>query len=300
MSDASFFYATGAVSGLFEHCPAILFPDGNVRIITSALEETSARTTSAEVVPYSNPHERRELLRSSLKGAKRVGINGPGITYHWCKEVQAALPGVELVDVSDAVSSARRVKDGKEIEVRTVHQAIKHGIAYATEDRKRYGLNLIDSIRRNISGAALDKLASRGVVNHNAETQVAERYRKELGIKTPNVEALAGKLSGGNQQKVVLSKWIYADPDVLILDEPTRGIDVGAKYEIYQTINRIADSGKGVIVISSELPELIGLCDRIYAISEGRLTGEVAREEATQERLMHFMTMDPSKDKATR
>ncbi len=196
--------------------------------------------------------------------------------------------------------SGKVFKDGKEIEVRTVHQAIKHGIAYATEDRKRYGLNLIDSIRRNISGAALDKLASRGVVNHNAETQVAERYRKELGIKTPNVEALAGKLSGGNQQKVVLSKWIYADPDVLILDEPTRGIDVGAKYEIYQTINRIADSGKGVIVISSELPELIGLCDRIYAISEGRLTGEVAREEATQERLMHFMTMDPSKDKATR
>ncbi|MDQ2623646.1 MAG: sugar ABC transporter ATP-binding protein, partial [Actinomycetota bacterium] len=196
--------------------------------------------------------------------------------------------------------SGRVFKDGKQVELKSVGHAIRHGIAYATEDRKRYGLNLIDSIRRNISGAALHKLARRGVVDHNAETRVAEQYRRELGIKTPHVEALAGKLSGGNQQKVVLSKWIYADPDVLILDEPTRGIDVGAKYEIYQTINRIADAGKGVIVISSELPELIGICDRIYAISEGHLTGEVARENASQEHLMHFMTMDTSKDGATR
>jgi len=196
--------------------------------------------------------------------------------------------------------SGRIFKDGKEVQLKNVGQAIQHGIVYATEDRKRYGLNLIDSIRRNISGAALHKLAKGGVVDHNAETLVAEQYRRELGIKTPHVEALVGKLSGGNQQKVVLSKWIYADPDVLILDEPTRGIDVGAKYEIYQTINRIASTGKGVIVISSELPELIGICDRIYAISEGRLTGEVARDDATQEHLMHFMTMDTSKDGATR
>jgi len=194
--------------------------------------------------------------------------------------------------------SGKVFKDGKEIDVHTVHQAIRHGIAYATEDRKRYGLNLIDSIRRNISAAALDKLSRRGVVDHNAEQIVAERFRGELSIKTPHVEVPAGKLSGGNQQKVVLSKWIYADPDVLILDEPTRGIDVGAKYEIYQTINRLADAGKGIIVISSELPELIGLCDRIYAISQGRLTGEVAREDATQEHLMHFMTMDTRRNGA--
>src|SRR5690606_25412638 len=115
--------------------------------------------------------------------------------------------------------SGRVFKDGKQVELKSVGHAIRHGIAYATEDRKRYGLNLIDSIRRNISGAALHKLARRGVVDHNAETRVAEQYRKELGIKTPDVEALVGKLSGGNQQKVVLSKWIYADPDVLILDE---------------------------------------------------------------------------------
>lgn len=188
--------------------------------------------------------------------------------------------------------SGRVFKDGKEIHANSVHSAIEHGIAYATEDRKRFGLNLIDTIQHNISGSALGKLARFGVVDRNAELKVAERYRKEMNIKTPTVAALVGKLSGGNQQKVVLSKWIYADPDVLILDEPTRGIDVGAKYEIYTIINRLADEGKGVVVISSELPELIGVCDRIYALSQGRITGEVARQDATQERLMQYMTME--------
>ncbi|MFC0715453.1 multiple monosaccharide ABC transporter ATP-binding protein [Cellulomonas biazotea] len=188
--------------------------------------------------------------------------------------------------------SGRVFKDGKEIELKSVGAAIRHGIAYATEDRKRFGLNLIDTIQHNISASALGKVARWGVVDRTEEEKIAERYRRELNIKTPTVSALVGKLSGGNQQKVVLSKWIYADPDVLILDEPTRGIDVGAKYEIYGIINRLADAGKGVIVISSELPELIGICDRIYALSQGRVTGEVAREDATQERLMQFMTME--------
>jgi putative multiple sugar transport system ATP-binding protein len=118
---------------------------------------------------------------------------------------------------------------------------------------------------------------------------VAERFRKSMSIKTPSVREGVGKLSGGNQQKVVLSKWIFADPDVLILDEPTRGIDVGAKYEIYTVINSLAAQGKAIVVISSELPELLGLCDRIYALSEGRLTGEVPRGDATQETLMRYM-----------
>jgi putative multiple sugar transport system ATP-binding protein len=183
-------------------------------------------------------------------------------------------------------------KDGQELHLGTVQEAIKHGIAYATEDRKRYGLNLIDTIQRNISGAALGKLSRRGVVDGREEGKVAETYRKELNIKTPSVSVLAGKLSGGNQQKVVLSKWIYADPDVLILDEPTRGIDVGAKYEIYTIIQRLADAGKAVVFISSELPELIGVCDRIYALSQGVVTGVVDRADATQERLMTYMTMD--------
>ena len=186
--------------------------------------------------------------------------------------------------------SGRLYKDGKEIHAHTIHDAIAHGIAYATEDRKKYGLNLIEDIKRNISVASLRKISQRGWVNDNEEVKVAEEYRASLNIKAPSVTSLTGKLSGGNQQKVVLSKWIYADPDVLILDEPTRGIDVGAKYEIYTIINRLADAGKAVIVISSELPELLGICDRIYALSAGRVTGEVPRAEATQELLMQYMT----------
>ncbi|MET7330640.1 multiple monosaccharide ABC transporter ATP-binding protein [Nonomuraea sp. NPDC005650] len=191
--------------------------------------------------------------------------------------------------------SGKVFKDGKPIEIRNVQDAIKHGIAYATEDRKRYGLNLIEDIKRNISAAGLTGLSRRGWVNENEEYRVAEQFHKSMNIKAPSVNSIVGKLSGGNQQKVVLSKWILTEPDVLILDEPTRGIDVGAKYEIYTIINRLADQGKAVLVISSELPELLGLCDRIYTLSEGRITGEVPRQEATQEHLMYLMTKGQEK-----
>jgi len=178
---------------------------------------------------------------------------------------------------------------GKQVRARTVAEAIENGIAYATEDRKRYGLNLMEDIRRNVSAAALGKLSTRGWVNGNEEIRVAEESRSYLGIRAPSVMTSVGTLSGGNQQKVVLSKWLFTDPEVLILDEPTRGIDVGAKYEIYTLINELAARGKAVLVISSELPELLGLCDRIYALSQGRLTGEVAQADATQETLMRYM-----------
>ncbi len=180
-------------------------------------------------------------------------------------------------------------KDGQEIQTRTVSEAIAHRIAYATEDRKHYGLNLMDDIARSVTLASLPKVSRMSIINEHEETVVAERFRKDMRIKAQSVKATTGNLSGGNQQKVVLSKWIFADPDVLILDEPTRGIDVGAKYEIYMIINSLAAQGKSVIVISSELPELIGLCDRIYTLNEGRLTGEVAREDAAQETLMRYM-----------
>jgi putative multiple sugar transport system ATP-binding protein len=143
-----------------------------------------------------------------------------------------------------------------------------------------------------VSAASLGKLSTRGWVNGNEELKVAEEYRASLNIKTPSVLAVVGKLSGGNQQKVVLSKWIYTDADVLILDEPTRGIDVGAKYEIYTIINRLVAAGKAVVVISSELPELLGICDRIYTLAFGRITGQVNVGEASQERLMELMTQE--------
>jgi putative multiple sugar transport system ATP-binding protein len=188
--------------------------------------------------------------------------------------------------------SGRVFVRGKEVRARTVAEAIENGIAYATEDRKRYGLNLIEDIRRNVSAAALGKLSRRGWVNGNEETKVAEESRRAMNIKAPSVMSVVGKLSGGNQQKVVLSKWLFTDPEVLILDEPTRGIDVGAKYEIYTIVNKLVASGKAVLVISSELPELLGICDRIYTLSAGRITGEVPVREATQEGLMALMTQD--------
>ncbi len=184
------------------------------------------------------------------------------------------------------------LRDGKEIRTKTVPEAVRHGIAYVTEDRKHYGLNLIDTINRNISLSALGKVSKRGVVDEHGERQVAEDYRKSMNIKAPTVFEPVGKLSGGNQQKVVLSKWIFAGPEVLILDEPTRGIDVGAKYEIYTVIDRLAAEGKAVVFISSELPELLGMCDRIYTMAAGRLTGEFSRAEASQEALMRQMTKD--------
>jgi putative multiple sugar transport system ATP-binding protein len=179
---------------------------------------------------------------------------------------------------------------GREVSTRTVPEAVAHGIAYVTEDRKRYGLNLIDTISRNVSLAALPRLARRGVVDEHAETRVAERFRASMHIKTPTVFEQVGRLSGGNQQKVLLSGWINTEPQVLILDEPTRGIDVGAKAEIYTAVDRLAASGMAVVVISSELAELLGICDRIATMAAGRLTGVLDRSEATQESLMRLMT----------
>ncbi|WP_026819847.1 multiple monosaccharide ABC transporter ATP-binding protein [Arthrobacter castelli] len=183
-------------------------------------------------------------------------------------------------------------KRGKPISTKTVSEAISHGIAYATEDRKKYGLNLIEDIKRNVSAAALDKLADNGWVDGDKEVVVAEEYRQSMNIKASSVATVTGKLSGGNQQKVVLSKWMFSDPDVLILDEPTRGIDVGAKYEIYTIIHRLAAQGKAVIMISSELPEILGICDRIYTLAEGTITGEVTIDDANPEILMQHMTKD--------
>ncbi|WP_069811577.1 multiple monosaccharide ABC transporter ATP-binding protein [Streptomyces sp. TP-A0874] len=191
-------------------------------------------------------------------------------------------------------SGGRVLLHGREVSTRTVSEAVGHGLAYVTEDRKRYGLDLGALVSRNVSLAALPKVAGHGVVDEHEETRVAERFRRTMNIKTPSVFERTGRLSGGNQQKVVLSKWIFAGPEVLILDEPTRGIDVGAKYEIYTVIAELAAAGKAVLLISSELPELLGLCDRIYAMAAGRLTGEVSAAEATQESLMRLMTMDRS------
>ncbi|MDQ6434303.1 sugar ABC transporter ATP-binding protein [Mesorhizobium sp. LHD-90] len=184
---------------------------------------------------------------------------------------------------------------GKPADTSTVHRAVASGLAYATEDRKVFGLNLIDHIKHNVTIANLPGVSSSGVIDDMGELKVANDYRKRTNIRSSSVYQITGNLSGGNQQKVVLSKWLFANPDVLILDEPTRGIDVGAKYEIYTIINKLAGEGKGILVISSEMPELLGICDRIYVLNEGRIVGELAADEASQEKIMRAIVRGEEK-----
>ena len=176
--------------------------------------------------------------------------------------------------------------NGKKVQLNTVQEAIKNHLAYVTEDRKGNGLILSNPIKINTTLANLDAISRHTVIDKDKEYNVAVDYKNKLNTKCPTVEQNVGNLSGGNQQKVLLAKWMFTDPDILILDEPTRGIDVGAKYEIYCIINQLVAEGKSVLMISSELPEILGMCDRIYVMNEGKIVGELAGSEATQELIM--------------
>ena len=182
--------------------------------------------------------------------------------------------------------SGKVYKHGQEIDISTIGKAIANGLAYVTEDRKQLGLILMNDIKDNVTLANLKDVSSNGIINQPKELMVAGDYRNKLNIRTPSVLQKTVNLSGGNQQKVVLSKWLFSHPEVLILDEPTRGIDVGAKYEIYTIINQMAKEGKSVLVISSELPEILGICDRIYVMNEGRMVSEMDALGASQEKIM--------------
>jgi putative multiple sugar transport system ATP-binding protein len=181
------------------------------------------------------------------------------------------------------------LKDGRKIDTSTVTKAIANKIAYVTEDRKSLGLVLIDNIKRNVTLTNLKKISEKNIVNQHQEIVEVEESRKKMNVKCSSIHQNTGNLSGGNQQKVVLSKWIFTEPDLLILDEPTRGIDVGAKYEIYTIINKLAAEGKGILMISSELPEILGMCDRIYIMNEGKIIGELDGKEATSEKIMSYI-----------
>ncbi len=185
--------------------------------------------------------------------------------------------------------------NGKEVHLHNVREAIKNKLAYVTEDRKGNGLILSNPIKINTTMANLDAVSTHTVIDKDKEYGVAVDYKEKLHTKCPTVEQNVGNLSGGNQQKVLLAKWMFADPDVLILDEPTRGIDVGAKYEIYCIINQLVAEGKSVIMISSELPEVLGMCDRIYVMNEGRIVGELDRSEASQEVIMSYILKSSNK-----
>jgi putative multiple sugar transport system ATP-binding protein len=185
---------------------------------------------------------------------------------------------------------------GKRVDVRTIGKAVSHRIAYVTEDRKTYGLNLIDHIKHNITITNLEGVSTFSVIDDLKELRVANEYRTKTNIRSSNVYQTTGNLSGGNQQKVVLSKWLFANPELLILDEPTRGIDVGAKFEIYTIIGELAAEGKGILVMSSEMPELLGICDRIYVMNEGKLVSEMLAKDATQENIMRAILRADAKE----
>ncbi|MNC48192.1 Ribose import ATP-binding protein RbsA [compost metagenome] len=180
--------------------------------------------------------------------------------------------------------------NGTKRSFKNTREAINAGIAYVTEDRKGDGLFLIQDIKQNISVANLQAISAQGMININEEVKISNEYKKSLNIKAPSVEQLVGNLSGGNQQKVSLGKWLFVGPTLLILDEPTRGIDVGAKFEIYTIMNKLISEGMSIIMISSELPEVLGMSDRLYVMAEGRIKGELTAQEADQEKIMKLAT----------
>ena len=187
-------------------------------------------------------------------------------------------------------TSGRMFLEGREVEVKEPRDAIMLGISYLSEDRKKYGLNMLMDIEDNVTIAALDKISRGGIIDANKKNVSANEYIENLNIRTPSSRQMVANLSGGNQQKVVLGKWLMTEPNILILDEPTRGIDVGAKYEIYSIMNKLIEQGVSIIMISSELPEVLGMSDRIIVMHEGRITGILLNQELTQEIVMTYAT----------
>ena len=232
---------------------------------------------------YHHEHSERQVVKGvnlTVRKGEVVGISG--------------LMGAGRTELAMSIfgrSYGQRISGqvsmhGKEVDLSTIPKALASGLAYVTEDRKQLGLILEEDILKNITLSNLKGVSKNAVIDDIKELRVANDYRRRLNIRSPNVLQKTVNLSGGNQQKVVISKWLFADPQLLILDEPTRGIDVGAKYEIYTIINKLVEDGKSVLMISSEMAELLGMCDRIYVMNEGRFVGEFKQAEATQEKIM--------------
>jgi len=244
-------------------------------------------------VVYHPLHSDRQVIKSinlTVKKGEIVGIAG--------------LMGAGRTEFAMSVfgrAYGRRISGevlmhGKKVDVSTIGKAVAHRIAYVTEDRKTFGLNLIDHIKHNITITNLEGVSKFSVIDDLKELRVANEYRTRTNIRSSNVYQKTGNLSGGNQQKVVLSKWLFANPELLILDEPTRGIDVGAKFEIYTIIGKLAAEGKGILVMSSEMPELLGICDRIYVMNEGKLVSEMLAKDASQEKIMRAILRAGTKE----
>jgi len=300
----SIVYISHRLEEVFEICDrATIMRDG--RVIAT---EPVANLTRDQIIRLMVG---RELKEAIPKVAAETGppalsvnhLNRRGVLHDISFEVRqgeilglAGLVGAGRTETARAIFGADPIDGGtievfgKPVRIRSPQDAIHHGIGLVTEDRKQQGLVLGMAVRENNTLAHLDALATLGFIRTREERQVAERYRSNLGIKTPSVEQVTQNLSGGNQQKVVLAKWLFTGSKILIFDEPTRGIDVGAKSEIYKLMNALAAQGVAILMISSELPEVLGMSDRILVMHEGRIMGELSRAEATQEKIMHLAT----------
>ena len=281
------------------------------------LDAKNGAVTEAELIKHmvgreiDNIYPKREnkLIGETVLEVKDWNAYNPALGRDILKNIDFHLKKGEIVGFAGLMGSGRtelalsifgnpdryRVKGdlyvkGKKQNFKRPRDAINAGVAYVTEDRKSDGLILIQDVKQNITLANLGAISNRGIVDNNAEIQVGNEYKSSLNIKTPTVEQKVQNLSGGNQQKVSVGKWLFVKPDVLILDEPTRGIDVGAKFEIYTIMNKLVEQGMSIIMISSELPEILGMSDRVYIVSSGRIMGELPIEEATQEKIMNLAT----------
>lgn len=234
-----------------------------------------------------DPKQGREILKNinfSVRAGEVVGL--AGLMGAGRTEFAHSIFG----NISHYKLSGEMKVYGYPATFKSAIDAIRSGIAYVSEDRKGDGLILMDDIKQNITLANLKEISSRGLINKNEEVKIANYYKESMNIKAPSIEQKVMNLSGGNQQKVSFAKWLFVSPKLLILDEPTRGIDVGAKFEIYTIINDLISKGLSIIMISSELPEILGMSDRVYVMSEGKIAGVVSGEEATQENIMHMAT----------
>ncbi len=292
-----------------------IFRDGEtICTLDSGKEEISENILIKNMVgrEINNIYPGRNHLRSEevVLEVKNWSAYDPGLGRAVLKDMNFNLRKGEIIGFAGLIGSGRTElahsifgnPDGYEItgdlilkktkrNFKSPKDAIEAGIAYASEDRKGDGLILIQDIKQNITMANLKRISSRGVINSNDEIKYASEYKTALNIKTPNIEQKVVNLSGGNQQKVSIAKWLFVEPDILILDEPTRGIDVGAKYEIYTIMNRLVEQGMSIIMISSELPEILGMSDRIYVVSAGKITGELFKDKANQEEIMRLATI---------
>ena len=300
----SIIYISHRLEEVFEVCDrATIMRDGH-----GIATEDVSRLTREQIIRMMVG---RELKEAIPKVAAEVGppalavrhLNRTGVLHDISFEVRqgeilgiAGLVGAGRTETARALFGADPIDSGeievfgKPVRIRSPQDAIKHGIGLVTEDRKQQGLVLGMVVRENNTLAHLDAVSTLGFIRRREERQVAEKYRASLAIKTPSVEQVVQNLSGGNQQKVVLAKWLFTGSKILIFDEPTRGIDVGAKSEIYKLMNELAAEGVAIVMISSELPEVLGMSDRILVMHEGRLMGELSRDEATQEKIMHLAT----------